>query len=168
MRHTDDALLSCVESITSRSNRRPKGGSSLNSYRSITSSVDGNNMGLISSRSHGSEVWTGRSASYNLSKTKRDYVKEVVDKQWNLREGRTKHEVPHQMNSRLVGSLIFSGHVGNKAFTTENRELLTPKQLSIEEQQDLNSLHRKKGEFSTYLHDSIMKNVNIKATGHAP
>lgn len=72
----------------------------------------------------------------------------------------------HMQNSRLMGSLMYSGYVGEKAYQTENKTLLTPKYLTPREAQDVASLRRPVGEFTRYMNASIQKNVSLKAVGH--
>ena len=67
-----------------------------------------------------------------------------------------------------MGSLMYSGHVGRNTYKTEYTELLTPKELTAREKLEVAELRRNGGEFTKYMDASIQKNVNIKATGHAP
>ena len=74
--------------------------------------------------------------------------------------------VRNQMDSRTVGSLLFSGHIGKNTGMTENRETHFPVNLSPREVAEIAKMRRRKGMFTEYMNASIKKNVNVKAIGH--
>ena len=70
------------------------------------------------------------------------------------------------MDSRTIGSLLFSGYVGENTGKTENQETHVPLALTPRENEAMAKLRRPKGEFTEYMNASIKKNVNVKAIGH--
>ena len=65
-----------------------------------------------------------------------------------------------------MGSLLFSGHVGDKVGKTEQQESLVEMKLTARESEMLADMRRSKGMFTHYMNESIKKNVDVKAVGH--